>query len=195
MLGFNPEQRGLEFDPAKSKQLLRDAGFPDGLSFELWYSDDDPRMVMAMESDLRAVGITAKLKKVNLAALLTAMQTRRAVPCAFSGWGQDYPDPSNFLDVLFNGTSIQDFGGNNGAYYNNPEVNRLLAEAGRITVPSERYRRYQHIENLILQDAPVVPLVHAALPALISPRIGGFRPHPVWAMRPEHWWAMDSPKK
>ena len=195
MLGFNPEQRGLEFDPAKSKQLLRNAGFPDGLSFELWYSDDDPRMVMAMESDLRAVGITAKLKKVNFPALLTAMQTRRAVPCAFSGWGQDYPDPSNFLDVLFNGTSIQDFGGNNGAYYNNPEVNRLLAEAGRITVPSERYRRYQHIENLILQDAPVVPLVHAALPVLISPRIGGFRPHPVWAMRPEHWWAIDSPKK
>jgi len=198
MLGYNPKQRGLEFDPAKSKQLLRDAGFPDGLSFELWYSDDNPRwerIVMAMESDLRAVGITAKLKKVNFPALITAMQTRGAVPCAYSPWSQDYPDPSNFLDVLFNGTSLQDFGGNNWAYYNNPEVNRLLAEAGRISVPSERYRRYQHIENLILQDAPVVPLVHAALPVLISPRIGGFRPHPVWAMRPEHWWAMDSPKK
>jgi oligopeptide transport system substrate-binding protein len=198
MPGFNPEQRGLEFDPAKSKQLLRDAGFPDGLSFELWYSDNDPRwerIVMAIESDLRAVGMTAKLKKLNYSAICTATQTRRAVPCAYNGWSQAYPDPSDFLDVLFNGTRIQDFGGNNGAYYNNPEVNRLLAEAGRISVPSERYRRYQSIENLILQDAPVVPLVHQALPVLISPRIGGFRPHPVWMMQPERWWTMDSSKK
>ena len=198
MLGFNPEQRGLEFDPAKSKQLLRDAGFPDGLSFDLWYSDNDPRwerIVVAIESDLRAVGITAKLKRLTLPALFTAMQTRKTVPCGYLGWSQDYPDPSNFLDVLFNGTRIQDFGGNNYAYYSNPEVNRLLAEADRIAVPSERYRRYQRIENLILQDAPVVPLVHPAVPVLISPRIGGFRPHPVWTMQLEHWWATDAPKK
>lgn len=198
MLGFNPAQRGLEFDPAKSKQLLREAGFPDGLNFDLWYSDNDPRterIVVAIESDLRAVGLTAKLKKLTLPALFTAMQTRKTVPCGYLGWSQDYPDPSNFLDVLFNGTRIQDFGGNNYAYYSNPEVNRLLAEADRIAVPSERYRRYQDIENLILLDAPVVPLVYSAVPVLISPGIGGFKPHPVWGMQFEHWWATGDPKK
>ena len=198
MLGFNPEQRGLEFDPAKSKQLLRDAGFPDGLSFDLWYSDNDPRwerIVVAIESDLRAVGITAKLKRLTLPALLTAMQTRKTVPCGYLGWSQDYPDPSNFLDVLFNGTHLQNFGGNNFAYYRNPEIDRLLAEADRIAVPSERYRRYQRIENLILQDAPVVPLLYPALPVLISPRIGGFEAHPVWGMQLERWWATGDSKK
>lgn len=198
MLGFNPEQRGLQFDPEKSKQLLRDAGFPDGLSFDLWYSDSDPRwerIVVAIESDLRAVGITAKLKRLTLPALLTALQTRKTVPCGYLGWTQDYPDPSNFLDALFNGTQLQDFGGNNFAYYSNPEVNRLLAEADRIAVPSERYLRYRQIENLILLDAPVVPLLYSALPVLISPRIGGFAPHPVWGMQLEHWWATGDPNK
>ncbi len=197
MLGFNPEQKGLEFDPEQARRLLREAGTPEGFSFDLWYSDNDPRwerIVVAIESDLRAVGVTAKLKKLTLPALYTAMQTRKAVPCAYCGWNQDYPDPSNFLDVLFNGTRIQDFGGNNFAYCNNPQVNQLLAEADGIAVPAERYRRYQRIESLILQDAPVVPLVHPALPVLIASRIGGFRPHPVWQMQLEHWWATDSPR-
>ena len=198
MLGFNPEPKGLEYDPEQARRLLREAGHPDGLSFELWYSDGDPRVeriVVAIESDLRAVGFRANLKKVTSPALYTAMQTRRSVTCAYLGWSQDYPDPSNFLDVMFNGTRIVDFGGNNFSYYSNPEVNRLLADADRVAIPSERYRRYQQIENLILQDAPVVPLVHPAVPVLIAPRIGGFRPHPIWQMQLEHWWATDSPRK
>ncbi len=198
MLGFNPEQKMLEYNPEKAKRLLREAGYPDGLSFALWYSEEDPRwgrIVVAIESDLREVGITAQLKKITMSAIMTALQTRKSVPCGYLGWSQDYPDPSNFLDVLFNGTRIQDFGGNNFAYYDNPTVNQLLAEADRISIPSERYHQYQQIEKIILQDAPVVPLVHSAVPVLISSRIGGLRLHPVWLMQLEQWWLANEPKK
>jgi ABC-type transport system substrate-binding protein len=198
MPGFNPDQRGLVFDPDLARQLLREAGHPDGLSFDFWYTDNDPRWersIIAIESDLHAVGFAAKLRKVTLPALLTAMQTRKTVPCGYLGWSQDYPDPSNFLDVVFSGARIQDLGGNNFAYYNNPQVNRLLGEADRVFAPSDRYRLYQRIEDIILQDAPAIPLVHSGVPALVSPRIGGFHPHPEWAMQWEKWWALDAPGK
>jgi ABC-type transport system substrate-binding protein len=197
MPGFNPEPKGLEFDPEKAKELLRDSGHAEGLVFDLWYTDDDPRWeraVFAIENDLRGVGITAKLKKVTYATLITAMQTRKRVACSFNGWGQDYPDPSNFLDVLFNGTRIQESGGNNLSYYNNAEVNRLLAEADRCFDLRERGRRYQGIEKIILQDAPVVPLMHTAAPMLVSEQVGGFKPHPVWQMRYERWWKANNSK-
>jgi ABC-type transport system substrate-binding protein len=92
------------------------------------------------------------------------------------------------LDVLFNGSNLQETDGNNYAYYNNPTVNTLLAEADRVMVPSERYARYQEIERQILRDAPVIPLTHPSIPVLIAPSVGGFKAHPVWKMRVERWW-------
>jgi len=72
---------------------------------------------------------------------------------------------------------------------------KTLEKQGEVRCSRGQIRRYQQVENMILQDAPVVPLVHPAVPVLISPRIGGFRPHPVWQMQLEHWWATDSPKQ
>src|SRR5262249_656608 len=128
------------------------------------------------------------LKKVTLPALFTALQTRKTAAASYFGWSQDYPDPSNFLDVLFNGSNLQETDGNNYAYYNDPTVNSLLAEADRITSGGERYARYQEIERQILRDAPVIPLTHPSVPVLIAPSIGGFKQHLVWKMRPERWW-------
>ena len=198
MLGFNPDPKGFAFNPERARQLLQEAGHKEPFSFDLWYSEDDPRtgrIVGAIESDLRAVGITANLRRVTMATLLTGMQTRKKVTGGCLGWGQDYPDPSNFLDVLFNGAHLVDYGGNNFAYYNNAEVNQRLGEAERVALPAERYRRYQEIEKLILQDAPMVPLGHSGIPVLVSPAVGGFRPHPVWSVQIEHWWLREPLKK
>lgn len=195
--GFNANAVGWDFDPVAARKRLEESGFPDGFRFDLWYCEEDPtwgRMVVAIESDLRAIGVHANLKKVTLASLLTAMQTRKAVPSAYLGWSQDYPDPGDYLDVLFNGGNLQDFGGNNYSYYNNPKVNQGLAEADKIAIPSERYRSYQNIENQILYDAPVVPLTHPSLRLLVAPRVEGCRGHPVWQIQFEHWWANDLPR-
>jgi oligopeptide transport system substrate-binding protein len=191
MPGYNAAIEDSRYDPKLAKKMLDDARYGDGAPFDLYYSDDDPRWekgAIAVESDFRAIGLKAILKKVTLPALFTAIQTRRTAACAYFGWGEDYPDPSNFLDVLFNGSNIVDTDGNNYSYYNNPAVNALLAEADRVTVPADRYARYQEIEKLILRDAPTIPLTHPSVPVLIAPTIGGFKPHPVWKMRPECWW-------
>jgi oligopeptide transport system substrate-binding protein len=191
MPGYNAELKGAEYNPELARRLLAEAGYPNGITFELSYTDDDPRWgrgAIAIEQDLSAVGARVTLIKLTLPVLYTAVQTRKRLPCAYLGWAQDYPDPSNFLDVLFNGTRIQEVGGNNFAYYNNPDVNEMLAMADRTLVANERYRLYQEVEKQILLDAPVVPLTHRATPMLISGRIDGYLPHPVWTITPECWW-------
>jgi ABC-type transport system substrate-binding protein len=197
MPGFAP-RKPIAYDTEAARRLLAEAGAAGTAPFDFWYTDSDPRwerLVVSIERDLRAAGFSPRLKKTNLAVLYTGMQTRRTAACAYLGWTQDYPDPSNFLDVLFSGARIQDSGGNNFSYYSNPEVDRRLAEADRVVVPEERYGRYREIEDLVLGDAPAIPLLHAAVPVLVSTRVGGVRPHPVWMLRPERWTIAESPRK
>ena len=67
------------------------------------------------------------------------------------GWIADYPDPENFLDLLFHGESQ-----NNHTAYSNPEVNRLLEEARTERDRERRFEIYNQAEQMILDDAPWV---------------------------------------
>jgi len=104
---------------------------------------------------------------------------------------EDYPDPSDFLDVLLNGDRITDVDCNNQAFYNNPHVNERLDRAGASNDPDERRRLFREAERLIMHDAPWVPILHEQLPILNNPRLRGTRPHPVWLWRFEHMWLDD----
>ena len=101
---------------------------------------------------------------------------------------QDYPDPSDFLDTLFNGNRITDEGCQNMAFYNNPQVNILLAEAATCKEPDRRLRLYQAAEQTMLADAPVVPLYYQQVFALRQPWLHGVHLHPVLYFRFERMW-------
>jgi peptide/nickel transport system substrate-binding protein len=101
---------------------------------------------------------------------------------------QDYPDPSDFLDVLLNGERITDTDCNNASFYNNPEVNRRLDAAVWNLDNGERTRLFREAENIVVEDAPWVPLVHEQIPVLYHPRLRGAQPHPVWLWRYEKMW-------
>lgn len=72
------------------------------------------------------------------------------------GWIADYPDPENFLDSLFHSLSSD-----NNLGYSDDEVDRLLDDASRELNQESRYDLYQGAEQLILDDAPIVPLWHS----------------------------------
>ena len=72
-----------------------------------------------------------------------------------TGWVADYPDPENFLGLLFHSASRLNHTG-----YSNPEVDKLIegAESG----PQDmRYELYRRAEEMIVEDAPWVPLWHS----------------------------------
>src|SRR5258708_1098159 len=98
---------------------------------------------------------------------------------------EDYPDPSDFLDVLLNGERITETDCNNTAFYSNPEVNRLLAQAGTSNDGAERDRLFREAERTVVKDAPWVPILHEQLPMLNNPRLHGTEAHPVYLWRYE----------
>jgi oligopeptide transport system substrate-binding protein len=90
------------------------------------------------------------------------------------GWCADYPDPENFLDILFHSES--DF---NPSNYANPEVDALLVQARTELDPGARLQLYQQIDRMLLEDFAAVPYIHSVSYILISDRVEGYRDAPI----------------
>jgi peptide/nickel transport system substrate-binding protein len=188
MPGFNTNLNGYAFDPAKARQLLAESGHADGVSCKFWYVQGATMEAEAIQFDLAQVGIKAELNPVAYATLVDSMGRRKAAQCSLSGWSQDYPDPSDFLDTLFNGNRITDEGCQNVSFYNNPTINKMLAEAAVCKDPEQRLRLYQGVEQAVVDDAPIVPLDQPYQYALRQPWLRGVHLHPVLYYRFERMW-------
>ena len=182
MLGFNTDLAGYPFDTNEARQLLAASGHADGFSCKLWCMPGMTMIASAIQFDLAQVGIKAELNPVSFASLMDSMERRKTVQCSLGGWSQDYPDPSDFLDVLFNGNRITDEGCQNYSFYNSPQVNKLLAEAATCKDPQQRLRLYQAAEQAIVDDAPVAPLYQPYQFALRQPWLHGALQHPVFVL-------------
>lgn len=191
MPGFNPNLTGYPYDPAKARQLLAEAGHADGFSCKLWIESGNPLLVptaSAIQYDLAQVGIKVQINPVTLAAFLDSSERRKTMQCGLTAWFQDYPDPSDFLNTLFNGNLITEEGCQNVSFYNNPRVNALLGRAATWPDPDERLRLYQTAERAIVTDAPLVPLFCQRVFGLHQPWLHGVRLHPVLYFRFERMW-------
>ena len=158
---YNAEIEGYSFEPLKARELLEESKYGDDLenippitittpgSFGANVSLD---MEVVLQMWERHLGITAEFQQTEFATFLKDLHKRRFQMFDI-GWIADYPDPENFLDILFHSESS-----NNHTNYNNPEVDRLLVEARVETDEFARHALYNRIEQLILDDAPWIPL-------------------------------------
>ncbi len=190
MPGFNPKLKGYDYDPAKARQLLAEAGYAQGFKTAIWHENDlaSSRLAAAIKQDWSQVRVEVELRPAALAMYLEAVKRRTNAPCALGPWFQDYPDPSNFLDVLFHGGRIVDVNCNNRAFYNNAKVNRLLDEAASCGDVERRLDLYQQAEVIIVEEAPWVFLFHPFLYKLSQPWLRGPKLHPIWPSRFERMW-------
>jgi ABC-type transport system substrate-binding protein len=191
MPGFNAHLTGYDFNPDKARRLLLETGYKDGFKTELMIvaqNSTETKIGQAVQQDLERVGITLELKPVTGATRIEALGHRKTVPFGTFGWYQDYPDPSNFLDVLLNGRRITDINSNNVSFYNNEKVNSLLEEAAFITDQNRRLSLYQEAEKIIVDDAPWVFLYHPNMYILRQSWLKGLKLNPVWPIRYEKMW-------
>jgi peptide/nickel transport system substrate-binding protein/oligopeptide transport system substrate-binding protein len=100
-------------------------------------------------------------------------------------WYADYPDPDNFLYIRFHSRSKDNY-----LRYRNPAVDGLLDEARRETDDLRRVKLYREAEQLILNDAPGVMLLHHVYEGLFQPYVEGIEvsalgdPYiPIWKIR------------
>ena len=191
MPGYNEELEGYDHDPEKARSLLANAGYPEGFTTELMItaqSGIDTKIGQAVQQDLGEVGITVEIRPVTGSTRIEATGRRGAVPFSTFGWYQDYPDPSNFLDVLLNGNRITEVNSTNVAFYDNASVNALLNEASTSTDREHRLALYREAERLVVEDAPWVFLYYPQMYLLRQPWLKGLKLNPVWPIRYELMW-------
>ena len=159
--GYYEGVSGYEFDPVRAKQLLADSKYGGDLenippitittagSFGANVTLD---MEVVLQMWERNLGVTAEFQQTEFATFLKDLHKGRFQMFQI-GWIADYPDPENFLDILFHSESS-----NNHTHYSNPEVDALLMKARVETDETARYALYNQAEQQILDDAPWVPL-------------------------------------
>jgi oligopeptide transport system substrate-binding protein len=129
-----------------------------------------------IQQNLSDVGIGMDLHSVSFSEYLDKSESGQT-QTGMSAWSQDYPDPSNFLDVLFSSDQIP---ANNFSYYSNPMVDKGLDRAMTMEDQSQRLALYQKIQKQILADNPIVPLWNEKKTYFRNPDIQGIEFHPVW---------------
>ncbi len=179
MPGYDVNFEGYPYDPAQAKQMLAEAGYPDGFETELYAmnTDPNPRIAQSFQQDLAAIGIKAEIKALAQATVIDAGGEGSA-PMLWSGgmaWIADYPDPSNFYGpILGCGGAVP--GGWNWAKYCNEEIDALAAKADGMAAADQveaRIDMWRQIYNKIMDDAPWVPVINEVRFAMHSARIGG----------------------
>ena len=94
-----------------------------------------------------------------------------------SGWSSDNADPDNFLYSLLDPDNISQ-AGNNTARYRNDRVHTLLLRAQREISLEQRAALYREVQELVLRDVPVVPLVHTTVRVAVRDEVRDYRLHP-----------------
>ena len=191
MPGNQPDQQFYTYDVAKAKQLLTEAGYPDGfkVTFVGHNVDPFPKLAQAVQNDLAAVGIKASIKLMDKATywdFISLPQSHAAI--GLTDWYQDFPDPSDFIGPLYT-HPIE--GGANANFYENPEVNKLYAASSSELDPAKRIAMFVQMQDLIMADAPSAILYQPVFNGMRGKTVGGYYYHPVWSLQFQWMWKTD----
>lgn len=178
--GYNDSVTDYEYDPDRARQLLAEAGFPDGLTLEFNYPVNISRPYMpnpediftTLSSQLQEVGITVEPVADEWVDYLDRMRGTDEHGIHLLGWTGDYNDTDNFVGVFFNGYS-------NEWGFENDELFSALSEARQLADPDEAGTAYQEINEQIAQFVPGVPLAHPAPSLAFDPRVTSYPASPV----------------
>ena len=167
--------RGYPFDSARANQLLDDAGYADRSTFPVLtyttsgYGDVGGYVTAVITLWQETLGITIQPIVVDPFIYYDELYAGKTGNIYQSGWCADYPDPQNFLDVLYHSESRQNIG-----RYVNPGVDALLEQARTERDVATRLGQYADIERLIVADAPAIFVSHSLQAALVSPDLDGY---------------------
>ncbi|HET6476656.1 MAG TPA: ABC transporter substrate-binding protein [Thermoleophilia bacterium] len=177
------------FDPAKAKQLLADAGYPDGFETMLYTDnvDPNPRLWQSVQADLAAVGVKAQLKTMSNTSFYVQQATPMTLAAGSLGWWMDFPDPSDWIAPLFSKASAAE-GGMNSSFWWSPKVEKMFTEAQKLTDPVARIAKYSEMQDFISKRAPYVPCYQPIQTTMCSETTGGFYLHPVYQIDPTQYW-------
>jgi peptide/nickel transport system substrate-binding protein len=189
MPGHQADKQWYGYDPAKAKQLLAEAGYPNGFKTMLYTDNVDPypKLFQSIQADLKAVGINAGLKTMSNSTFYTFTSTPHNASIGRYLWYMDFPDPSDWVAPLFS-KSAAVAGGTNNSYWWSPTLEKMLAEGSVMTDPAARLAKFQDMQAYIMSQAPYVTLYSPIMTTMSSKNVGGFYLHEVYTYDPVHYW-------
>ena len=175
MPGYDANLQGLQFDAAKAKQLIAESKYGDVsklppivLTTAGWGNDISNTIGGVIDEWQRNLGVQVTVRQLEPQDFLYALQQEKD-NLFDSGWIADYPDPQDFLDVLFRTGSQNNTGG-----YSNPQLDALLDKAAVEQDPAARLQLYQQAEQMIVQDAAMLPLFFGRNYVLVKPYVKNY---------------------
>ncbi len=178
----NPDLSDFEFDPERALDLIAESSYGDvselpdiTLNVSGTGGSVGPLIESIVESFKANLGLEIAVEQSPWPEFLAGLNQPDSPYQMYQlGWIADYPDPQNFLEVLFHSESAQNHG-----RYNNPEVDALLDEARGTQDVDERLALYQQAEQIILEDGAWIPLYFGVESSVVKPYVYNFQNPPI----------------
>ncbi len=179
------------YDVAAAKKLMAEAGFADGFTTKGWLRESRAwisRVPESIQQDLAAIGIKIELQQMENAVGNKAMDDG-TLPMFATTWGATYPDPYSMVNPVFLSTALTA----KRLRFNNSAVDQIISKAATTADEAARCQVWKDAEQLILTDAPVIPIAFLGRPLVQSARLKGVFFNPTYG-RPIYeqiWIAKD----
>lgn len=194
LLGYDPDLPVREYDPAKARALLAEAGLAGGFDTELWtwntprsYLPSPVAVAEAIQADLAAVGIRVKIVTQEAATFLDKLKQSEH-PMVLTGGAYRLPDPISFVYQQLDSDMTELGAISNFALYRNPALHELNMQALREVDPEARAALYREALRIVYEDAPRVELSHPPFVYAFTTSVHGFVSYPFYHMSFDSVW-------
>ena len=176
---FSGQLRGYDYNPDKARELLSSAGFPggDGLGeIVLTTTSDYVDLFEFMQHELSSIGIRLRIEVSPGAAFRESVAQSRLN--LFRGsWIADYPDAENYLALFYSRNFTP--AGPNYTRFSSQEFDAMYESSFFILDQSERYVLYRKMDQLIMDEAVVIPLYYDKVVRFTGKNVTGMSPNPL----------------
>lgn len=159
------------YDPERARQLLAEAGYGGGISIDLLTTQLEPWPLVSpiLQFYLEEVGFDVQFRQLEHGAYGTERANSNYDTVVLTVTGR--PDPDTWMGLVHSSALPP---GINSAYYNNPEIDALIAQATATIDDDERAALYVRIQELALEDAALVPIYHLGVQVVRHAQVEGF---------------------
>lgn len=182
VLGYTDQPMKYDYNPKKAKDILREAGYPEGFTTELWalpvsrpYNPDGKKMAEMMQADLAQIGIKAKIVTFDWPTYLAKAKNGEHSMGQF-GWTTDNGDPDSFLSLL---SCEAISSGTNRARWCDDKFNEYVTQAKYTTDIHKRIELYKKAQERFKEESPWVTLAHSTIMRVMSKKVVGYKLDPV----------------